>query len=192
MERESRPSPWVSPLPQYLVDLEENRNIRPRPEIAVFMKVSLKFVYLAVGAEAKPTWKSASVEKYQLGFLLSSLAFNLTDLLVFTPMTIELDKSIFWFETLCMAFTVSGKLKPEEALQATLSFLTHEVVATVGVTSLPSEESSERRRKLEYVDMQEELIKVHHWVKAPVPRCQRMRMIRKIVMPTCMMEVWTS
>ncbi|XP_065876967.1 uncharacterized protein [Euphorbia lathyris] len=89
MERESRPSPWVSPLPQYLVDLEENRNIRPRREIAVFMKVYLKFVYLAVGAEAKPAWKSASVEKYHLGFLLSSLAFNLSDLLVFMSMTIE-------------------------------------------------------------------------------------------------------
>jgi hypothetical protein len=35
-------------------------------------------------------WKSASTpEKYQLGFLLSSFAFNLTNLFVFTPMTIE-------------------------------------------------------------------------------------------------------
>lgn len=32
---------------------------------------------------------------------------------------------------------------------------------TVGVTALPSEDSvSERRRKLEYLEMQEELIKV--------------------------------
>ncbi|KDP28239.1 hypothetical protein JCGZ_14010 [Jatropha curcas] len=36
-------------------------------------------------------WKSASTaEKYQLGFLLSSLAFNLANLFVFTPMTIEM------------------------------------------------------------------------------------------------------
>jgi hypothetical protein len=38
-------------------------------------------------------WKSASTtEKYQLGFLLSAFAFNLTNLFVFTPMTIELMK----------------------------------------------------------------------------------------------------
>ena len=56
---------------------------------------------------------------------------------------------------------VSRKLKPEEAVQATLSSLPDEVVDTVGITSLPSEDSvSERRRKLEYLEMQEELIKV--------------------------------
>ncbi|XP_034689451.1 transmembrane protein 205 [Vitis riparia] len=38
-------------------------------------------------------WKSSSTaEKYQLGFLLSAFAFNLTNLLVFTPMTIEMMK----------------------------------------------------------------------------------------------------
>lgn len=56
---------------------------------------------------------------------------------------------------------MSGKLRPEEAVQATLSSLPDEVVGTVGVTALPSEDSvSERRRKLEYLEMQEELIKV--------------------------------
>ncbi|KNA22102.1 hypothetical protein SOVF_036940 [Spinacia oleracea] len=61
---------------------------------------------------------------------------------------------------LSRAFMVSGKLKPEEAMQATLSSLPDEVVDTVGVTSLPSEDSvSERRRKLEYLEMQEERIK---------------------------------
>ncbi|KAL1327946.1 hypothetical protein HN51_037926 [Arachis hypogaea] len=61
---------------------------------------------------------------------------------------------------LSRAFTVSGKLKPEEAVQATLSSLPDEVVDTVGITSLPSEDSvSERRRKLEFLEMQEELIK---------------------------------
>lgn len=61
---------------------------------------------------------------------------------------------------LSRAFTVSGKLKPEEAVRATLSSLPDEVVDTVGVTALPSEDSvSERRRKLEYLEMQEELMK---------------------------------
>lgn len=56
---------------------------------------------------------------------------------------------------------MSGKLRPEEAVRATLSSLPDEVVDTVGVTALPSEDSvSERRRKLEYLAMQEELIKV--------------------------------
>lgn len=46
-------------------------------------------------------------------------------------------------------------------MQATLSSLPDEVVDTVGVTALPSEDSiSERRRKLEFLEMQEELIKV--------------------------------
>uniref|UniRef100_A0A453CB82 EF-hand domain-containing protein n=1 Tax=Aegilops tauschii subsp. strangulata TaxID=200361 RepID=A0A453CB82_AEGTS len=57
------------------------------------------------------------------------------------------------------AFTVSGKMKPEEAVVATLSSLPDEVVGTVG-TVLPSEDSvSERKRKLEFIEMQEELIK---------------------------------
>ncbi|GMI93044.1 leucine zipper-EF-hand-containing transmembrane protein 1 [Hibiscus trionum] len=61
---------------------------------------------------------------------------------------------------LSRAFIVSGKLKPEDAVRATLSSLPDEVVDTVGVTALPSEDPvSERRRKLEYLEMQEELIK---------------------------------
>ncbi|XP_056852077.1 uncharacterized protein LOC130501205 [Raphanus sativus] len=35
---------------------------------------------------------SSTVEKYQLGFLVSTFAFNLTNLLVFTPMTIDMMK----------------------------------------------------------------------------------------------------
>lgn len=59
------------------------------------------------------------------------------------------------------AFIVSGRSKIEEAVGATLSSLPDEVVDTVGVTSLPSEDSvSERRRKLEYLAMQDELIRV--------------------------------
>jgi hypothetical protein len=58
------------------------------------------------------------------------------------------------------AFTVSGRMKPEEAVVATISSLSDEVVDTVG-TVLPSEDSvSERKRKLEFLEMQEELIKV--------------------------------
>lgn len=58
------------------------------------------------------------------------------------------------------AFTVSGKMRPEEAVVATLSSLPDEVVDTVG-TGLPSEDAvSERRRKLDYLQMQEEKIKV--------------------------------
>ncbi|MCH87273.1 LETM1 and EF-hand domain-containing protein 1 mitochondrial-like, partial [Trifolium medium] len=61
---------------------------------------------------------------------------------------------------LSRAFTVSGRLKPEEAVQATLSSLPDEVVDTIQVTSLPSEDSvSERQRKLEFLEKQEELIK---------------------------------
>ncbi|WCJ38921.1 LETM1-like protein [Euphorbia peplus] len=61
---------------------------------------------------------------------------------------------------LSRAFSVSGKVRPEEAVQATLSSLPDEVVDTVGFTSLPSEDAvSERRRKLEFLEMQEELIK---------------------------------
>ncbi|KAK1426414.1 hypothetical protein QVD17_15085 [Tagetes erecta] len=61
---------------------------------------------------------------------------------------------------LSRAFTVSGKLKPEEVVSATISSLPDEVVDTVSVTALPSEDSvSERRRKLEFLEMQEELIK---------------------------------
>uniref|UniRef100_K3Y5K8 Mitochondrial proton/calcium exchanger protein n=1 Tax=Setaria italica TaxID=4555 RepID=K3Y5K8_SETIT len=60
---------------------------------------------------------------------------------------------------LSRAFTVSGRMKPEEAVVATLSSLPDEVVDTVG-TVLPSEDSvSERKRKLEFLEMQEELIK---------------------------------
>ncbi|KAI4980450.1 hypothetical protein ZWY2020_020935 [Hordeum vulgare] len=60
---------------------------------------------------------------------------------------------------LSRAFIVSGRMKPEEAVVATLSSLPDEVVDTIG-TVLPSEDSvSERRKKLEFLEMQEELIK---------------------------------
>ncbi|GAU44743.1 hypothetical protein TSUD_181500 [Trifolium subterraneum] len=61
---------------------------------------------------------------------------------------------------LSRAFYISGKVKPEELVQATLSAMPDEVVDTVGVTALPSGDSvSDKKRKLEYLEMQEELIK---------------------------------
>jgi LETM1 and EF-hand domain-containing protein 1 len=63
--------------------------------------------------------------------------------------------------TFCRAFLVAGRTKPEEVVQATLSSLPDEVIDSVGVTALGSEDSlSERRRKLEFLQQQEELIKV--------------------------------
>ncbi|XP_037455291.1 nucleolar protein 58-like [Triticum dicoccoides] len=50
-------------------------------------------------------------------------------------------------------------MKPVDAVVATVSSLPDEVVDTIG-TVLPSEDSvSERRRKLKFLEMQEELIK---------------------------------
>ncbi|CAH8390255.1 unnamed protein product [Eruca vesicaria subsp. sativa] len=60
---------------------------------------------------------------------------------------------------LSRAFTVAGRVEAD-AVRATLSSLPDEVVDTVGVTSLPSEDPvSERLRKLEYLEMQDEMIK---------------------------------
>ncbi|MBA0713882.1 hypothetical protein Golax_012885 [Gossypium laxum] len=72
---------------------------------------------------------------------------------------------------LSRAFIVSGKLKPEDAVRATLSSLPDEVVDTIVVTALPSEDPvSERRRKLEYLKMQEELIKEEEKEKEELER----------------------
>ncbi|EFJ11458.1 hypothetical protein SELMODRAFT_41218, partial [Selaginella moellendorffii] len=55
---------------------------------------------------------------------------------------------------------LSGNLKLEEAVQATLLSLPDEVVESVGVTVLPSEDALEERlRKIEYLQSQEEFIK---------------------------------
>jgi LETM1 and EF-hand domain-containing protein 1 len=57
---------------------------------------------------------------------------------------------------------VSGK-RTEEVVQEAISSLPDEVVDTVQVTTMPSEDIvSERRRKLEFLEMQEELIKVDY------------------------------
>ncbi|EMS57191.1 hypothetical protein TRIUR3_14798 [Triticum urartu] len=63
---------------------------------------------------------------------------------------------------LSRAFTLAGRTKPVDAVVATASSLPDEVVDTIG-TVLPSEDSvSERRRKLKFLEMQEELIKCNH------------------------------
>ncbi|KAH9622779.1 hypothetical protein KSS87_007375 [Heliosperma pusillum] len=60
---------------------------------------------------------------------------------------------------LSRAFNISGKMQPEEAVEFAISSLPDEVVDTVGATTLPSEDTvSDRRRKLEFLEMQEELI----------------------------------
>uniref|UniRef100_A0A2N9GC29 Letm1 RBD domain-containing protein n=1 Tax=Fagus sylvatica TaxID=28930 RepID=A0A2N9GC29_FAGSY len=62
-------------------------------------------------------------------------------------------------DNISRAFSVSGK-RPEEVVQEAISSLPDEVVDTVQVTTMPSEDIvSERRRKLEFLEMQEELIK---------------------------------
>jgi hypothetical protein len=57
---------------------------------AYFMLISAcSAISMAAFAYLHP-WKTAStIERYQLGFLLSALGCNLSNLLVFTPMTVE-------------------------------------------------------------------------------------------------------
>ncbi|MBA0830772.1 hypothetical protein Goarm_015279 [Gossypium armourianum] len=77
---------------------------------------------------------------------------------------------------LSRAFIVSGKLKPEDAVRATLSSLPDEVVNTIVVTALPSEDPvSERRRKLDYLKMQEELIKEEEEEEKEKEELERMK-----------------
>uniref|UniRef100_A0A0D9XV90 TMEM205-like domain-containing protein n=1 Tax=Leersia perrieri TaxID=77586 RepID=A0A0D9XV90_9ORYZ len=58
---------------------------------AYFMLISAcSAISVAAFAYLHP-WKTAStIERYQLGFLLAALGFDLSNLLVFTPMTIEM------------------------------------------------------------------------------------------------------
>ncbi|CAI0396988.1 unnamed protein product [Linum tenue] len=61
---------------------------------------------------------------------------------------------------LSRAFIVSARVKPEDAIQQTLSSLPDEVVNTLASTGLPSEDSvSERRRKLEFLEEEDKRIK---------------------------------
>ncbi|CAL1404725.1 unnamed protein product [Linum trigynum] len=61
---------------------------------------------------------------------------------------------------LSRAFLVSARVRPEDAIQQTLSSLPDEVVNTLASTGLPSEDSvSERRRKLEFLEEEDKRIK---------------------------------
>ncbi|XP_020102263.1 transmembrane protein 205 [Ananas comosus] len=68
-------------------------NLQSKMFPAYFMLVSVcAAVSVAAFAYLHP-WKSASsLEHYQLGFLVAALGFDLSNLLVFTPMTIEMMK----------------------------------------------------------------------------------------------------
>ncbi|KAB5569506.1 hypothetical protein DKX38_003299 [Salix brachista] len=64
-------------------------------------------------------WKSASTaEKYQLGFLISSFAFSLTNFFVFTPMTIEVMKQRHKVEREENIGTEIGRSKNKEVAKA--------------------------------------------------------------------------
>lgn len=65
-------------------------NLQSKMFPAYFMMVGVCCAMSVASFGYLHPWKSAStLEKYQLGFLLSAFAFNLTNLFVFTPMTIE-------------------------------------------------------------------------------------------------------
>lgn len=68
-------------------------NLQARMFPAYFALVSVcAAVSVAAFAYLHP-WRSASpLHRYQLGFLLSALAFDLSNLLVFTPMTVDIMK----------------------------------------------------------------------------------------------------
>eukprot|EP00250_Pteridium_aquilinum_P012118 c20521_g1_i1 orf=1-2061(-) len=119
---------------------------------------------------SEPELRAACRERGMLGLLsVEQMRIQLKDWL-----DLSLNHSIpSSLLILSRAFIVSGKLKPEEAVQATLSSLPDEVVESVGFSALPSEDAlAERARKLEYIQMQEELIKEeakdeghHHRIK---------------------------
>lgn len=68
-------------------------NLQSKMFPAYFMVVSVSAATSVAAFAYLHPWRSASsVEKYQLGFLLSALGFDLSNLLVFTPMTIEMMK----------------------------------------------------------------------------------------------------
>ncbi|KAJ6798763.1 transmembrane protein 205-like [Iris pallida] len=68
-------------------------NLQSRMFPAYFTVVSVcAAVSVAAFAYLHPWRTAAPVERYQLGFLLSALGFDLSNLLVFTPMTVEMMK----------------------------------------------------------------------------------------------------
>lgn len=76
---------------------------------------------------------------------------------------VKLRSFILWYNVgFCFlrAFMVSGRVRPEEAMQATLSSLPDQVVDSVSAATPGDDSLAERQRKLEYLREQEELIKV--------------------------------
>ncbi|KAK8693783.1 hypothetical protein V6N13_071352 [Hibiscus sabdariffa] len=68
-------------------------NLQSKMFPAYFSMVGLCCVVSAAAFGYLHPWKSATTpEMYQLGFLVSAFAFNLSNLFVFTPMTIEMMK----------------------------------------------------------------------------------------------------
>ncbi|XP_078445429.1 late embryogenesis abundant protein (LEA) family protein [Wolffia australiana] len=68
-------------------------NLQSKMFPAYFSTVSLCLALCVAAFAYLHPWKSSSsTERYQLGFLLSAFGFNLSNLLVFTPMTIEMMK----------------------------------------------------------------------------------------------------
>ncbi|CAD6269870.1 unnamed protein product [Miscanthus lutarioriparius] len=84
----SPPPSWPTNLPRHMFG-----NLQSKMFPAYFTLISAcAAISVAAFAYLHP-WKTAStVERYQLGFLLSALGCNLSNLLVFTPMTIEMMK----------------------------------------------------------------------------------------------------
>lgn len=73
-------------------------NLQSKMFPAYFSMVSICCaVSVAAFGYIHPWRTSSSTERYQLGFLLSAFAFNLTNLVVFTPMTVEVVPSFTLF-----------------------------------------------------------------------------------------------
>ena len=67
-------------------------NLQSKMFPAYFSILSICLAVCVVTFAYMHPWKSSSyLERYQLGFLLSSFGFNLSNMLVFTPMTVEVD-----------------------------------------------------------------------------------------------------
>lgn len=85
-------------------------------------------------------WKSSTTaEIYQLGFLLSAFAFNLTNLFVFTPMTIEVNLCLacsllyinpYVLVVLCLWLRMNIKSYPIHCLLLLLLFVDKRLLRT--------------------------------------------------------------
>ncbi|GLT70245.1 hypothetical protein SLA2020_423390 [Shorea laevis] len=88
---------WVTFPAVYILFMNLPRhlfgNLRSKLFPASFILVGICSAISAASFAYLHPWKSSSTaEKFQLGLLLSSLAFNLSNLFLFAPMTIEMMK----------------------------------------------------------------------------------------------------